>query len=139
MKKILFIAAFCIPFVMQTHAQTTAPATPESAKPKVYTGPKGCPNAMKDAEFETVRNTVESENDMDNVIVVAKKEAIKNCFSADQAKEIMKLLKTDDNKFEFFKAVYPHIYDQNNYVKVNATYQDKSYSEKARLYINSLE
>jgi hypothetical protein len=140
MKTLLLLAVFYTPFVMQaqTKAKTAAPP-PATTTPAPYQGPKGCPNAMTDEEFNSVKKTISSESDVDNVIVIAKKEASTHCYSVEQVKTIMKSLKTDDNKFEFFKAVYPHIYDQNRYTQLNTSFTDKSYSDKIRVYVNSLE
>ena len=117
---------------------TTAAGTPAPAAAS-YTGPKGCPNAMDDAEFKAVKKTVSDETDMDEVLKVAKKVATTHCYSAEQVKAIMPYLKSDDNRFEFFKAVFPHIYDRNNYNTIGETFKDASYKDKIRVYVNSLE
>lgn len=111
----------------------------DTTKPLVYNGPKGCPNAMSTDEFAGVKKTIGGETDVDNVIVVAKKEAVAHCFTTEQVKILLRYLKTDDNKFEFFKAAYPHIYDQNNYPNLKDAFTDKAYSDKMRIYVNSLE
>ncbi|HTA28183.1 MAG TPA: DUF4476 domain-containing protein [Bacteroidia bacterium] len=117
-------------------ATTTNTGTPATAP---YYGPKGCPSAMPDEEFKTVNKTVSDETDVDNVIVIAKKEATAHCYSVEQVKNILKLLKTDENRFEFFKVVYPHIYDQNNYSHAGDSFKDAAYKDKIRIYVNSLE
>src|ERR1700679_1900816 len=101
-----------------TTATTTAGTPTPVAAP--YYGPKGCPAAMNDEEFKSVKKTVSDETDMDEVTNVAKKVAVAHCFSTEQIKAIMPLLKSDENRFEFFKVVYPHAYDQNNYGTIGA-------------------
>ncbi len=116
-----------------TTAGTPAPATAP------YNGPKGCPAAMTEEEFKSVKKTVSDETDMDEVLNVAKKVAVAHCFSAEQVKTLMPYLKSDDNRFEFFKTIYPHIFDQNNYPIIGSTFKDASYKDKIRVYVNSLE
>ena len=40
---------------------------------------------------------------MDEVLDVAKKVAVAHCFSALQVKALMNYLRSDENRFEFFK------------------------------------
>jgi hypothetical protein len=116
---------------------TTTAGTPAPAA--VYNGPKGCPSAMDADEFSGVNKTFKDNDDADEILGAAKKAAVAHCFSADQVKSLMHYLRTDDNKFEFFKVVYPHIYDQKNYVNIGDTFKDASYKDKIRVYVNSLE
>ncbi|HTB32122.1 MAG TPA: DUF4476 domain-containing protein [Bacteroidia bacterium] len=119
-------------------AQTTTTSA-ASAKETPYTGPKGCPAAMSAEEFAGVKKEIGDESDVDNVIVIAKKAATAHCYSVEQIKDILKLLKNDDNRFEFFKAVYTHIYDQNRYSQLGDSFLNAAYKDKIRTYVNSLE
>ena len=144
MKKLIILSFILLPFVPKLNAQTkhkSAEAkTADTAKPIAYYGPKGCPNAMTSEEFAAVYKKLSAEDDEDNLTVMANKEAGLHCYNIEQTGKIMKLFKKNDiYKFDFFKAAYTHIYDQNYYPKLKEIFQDASYSDKMRIYVNSLE
>jgi hypothetical protein len=122
----------------QITAQTKSDST-KPAAPAAYVGPKGCPNALTDAEFDKVKKGLAMETDKDAKMMLAKKTIPGHCFLALQAKELMGYLDTDDERLEFAKVVYAHIYDQAHYPVLSGAFTDKSYAEKYREYVNSLE
>ncbi len=138
---LLALSSSLLTLSAQTNTKAKSATTTGTPAPAAtpYYGPKGCPSAMTDDEFKTVNKTISDETDVDNVIVLAKKGATTHCYSVEQVNTILKLLKTDENRFEFFKVVYPHIYDQNNYSTLGTTFKDASYTDKIRVYVNSLE
>ncbi len=140
-KALIFLILSSSILTLSAQTKTKSAKTPaaDTAKQIPYLGPKGCPGTMSAEEFSAVKKDISNETDIDNIIVIAKKEAAGHCFSTQQVKTILKLLRTDENRFDFFKAVYPHIYDQNNYPSLKDTFQDASYSDKMRIYVNSLE
>jgi len=146
MKKLLLISAIgyqLLTISYQATAQTgNGSVGITMAAPAPYEGIKGCPNAMSDKEFNAIKNEIADKNDAEELkeqMAIAKKEAVAHCFLTEQVKTIMKLFRSDENRLEFFKAVYPHIYDQAHYSNVNDAFQDKTYSDKLRVYVNSIE
>jgi hypothetical protein len=140
MKKVFIFSLITLSsslITLSAQSKTKGAKTPsaDTVKQLQYHGPKGCPGAIPAGEFEKVKKTISNETDIDNVIVLAKKEAAAHCFNTQQVKTILKLLKTDENRFDFFKAVYPHIYDQNYYPNLKDAFQDESYSDKMRIYV----
>lgn len=142
MKNLLFIAAFCIPFTMQINAQSKnknndSKDTASSTSSADYKGPKGCETPMNSDQIAKVYSAIKDETDMDEILKVAKKAGIAHCYTTDQLKPLLKLLKSDANRLEFFKAVYPHIYDLNNYMNVAEAFKESSYKEKLRTVVKN--
>ena len=102
-----------------------------------YTGLKGCETPMNSDQIAKVYSAIKDETDMDEILKVAKKAGMAHCYTTDQLKPLMRLLKSDANRLDFFKAVYPHIYDLNNYLNVADAFKESSYKEKLRTFVKN--
>ena len=102
-----------------------------------YSGKVGCPWPMKQTDFDEAKKSIAAKNFEDSKLTVAKQVAGANCLFATQVKEIMQLFNFEDSKLDFAKFAYDHVYDINNYYKLNDAFSFESTIEELNQYINS--
>lgn len=95
-----------------------------------YNGPVGCPMPMDAGSFASARNSIANADFESTKSEVAKNIINNNCFTTDQAVEIVQLFDFESTKLEIAKAMYHHVYDKGNYYKMSNVFDfDSSKSE----------
>lgn len=102
-----------------------------------YSGKIGCPWPMQQPDFEESKKSVASKNFEDSKLTVAKQIAGANCLLCSQVKEIMQLFNFEESKLDFAKFAYDHVYDVNNYYKLNDAFSFESTIEELNQYIST--
>ncbi|MFP5042040.1 DUF4476 domain-containing protein [Parasediminibacterium sp. JCM 36343] len=72
------------------------------------------------ADFLTLRKQMAAAATEEEMIEIAKQTFAKNCFSAEQVKNLSLLILSESNKLAFFIAAKPSIYDASNYASLKA-------------------
>lgn len=83
-----------------------------------YTGQKGCETPMSSSEFRDFKNDVKGKGYDDGVLNATLKGLKKQCITANQCLELMKLLKDEELRMELVAFSYPSIFDQDEFDKV---------------------
>lgn len=119
-----------------THTQTThTTSTTHSAPAQViyvhgYTGPIGCPVPMDQQAFSSAKRSIADASFESTKSDITKSVISRNCFTSDQALEIVQLFDFESTRLEIAKQMYPKVYDKGNYYKVNDAFEfDSSKSE----------
>lgn len=89
---------------------------------QVVTTNVGCKSAMTQANFETMKKSVESKPFSDTKMSTAKIATKNNCLSVNQVKEISKLFSMDEDKLAYAKYAYDYCVDKGNYFQVSEVF-----------------
>ena len=85
-----------------------------------------------------VKDAISKQSFNSTKVTVAKQViAAKQCFSADQVREIVKLFSFEDSRLEIAKYAYDYCIEKRNYFKVNDAFSFSSSTEELAKYINS--
>lgn len=102
--------------------QETQHTSYEEEGPAVIDG-DGCTGPMSSADFSSFMGSMKGKSFEDSKDQLARQAMKSNCFSSEQVREIMKAFQFEETRLEFAKAAYAHVYDRNNYYKVNDAFQ----------------
>lgn len=97
-------------------------ATQEGGGPTVIEG-DGCTAPMSSADFASFMGSMKGKSFEDSKDQLARQAMKSNCFTSEQVRDIMKAFQFEETRLEFAKAAYAHVYDRNNYYKVNDAFQ----------------
>lgn len=98
----------------------------------------GCVGGMSDADFATMKKSIQSKDFADTKMTVARQVVrSKSCISAAQVREVMGLFDFEDDKLVFAKFAYDYCVDKDNYFVVNDAFDFESTIEELDEYIHS--
>jgi hypothetical protein len=101
--------------------------------PKVVTSStvnSDCKEFADNGDFLRLRKKMASEDDKENMIKVARKSFRSKCFSTAQIKDLSYLFLTDEGKYMFFDAAYPHTSDSDQYSTLESQLKDPYYKSR---------
>jgi len=101
--------------------------------PKVVTSStvnSDCKSFADNEDFLRLRKKMASEDDKENMIKVARKSFRSKCFSTAQIKDLSYLFLTDEGKYMFFDAAYPHTSDSDQYSTLESQLKDPYYKSR---------
>jgi hypothetical protein len=114
-----------------------APAPTQVVYVTGYNGPIGCPMPMDAGSFANARGAIANSDFESTKSDVAKGIIANNCFTTDQAVEIVQLFDFESTKLEMAKALYPHVYDKGNYYKMNNVFDFDSNKSELTRFVSS--
>lgn len=109
------------------------PANKIEVLPKVVTSSEvnsDCKQFADNEDFLRLRKKMASEDDKENMIKVAAKSFKSRCFSTAQIKDLSFLFLTDEGKYMFFDAAYPHTSDSDQYSTLESQLKDSYYKSR---------
>lgn len=109
------------------------PANKIEVLPKVVTSSKvnsDCKQFADNEDFLRLRKKMASEDNKENMIRVAGKSFKSRCFSTAQIKDLSFLFLTDEGKYMFFDAAYPHTSDSDQYGTLESQLKDPYYKSR---------
>lgn len=120
-----------------SYTQTTTTTTTSGAVPPAtvvyvngYNGPVGCPMPMDAGSFASARSSIANSDFESTKSEMAKNIINNNCFTTDQAIEIVQLFDFESTKLDIAKTMYHRVYDKGNYFKMSNVFDfDSSKSE----------
>ena len=68
-----------------------------------------------EAEFKTMKRSIDDQTFADDQMAMAKKLIQKKCLTIEQMQEIVKIFSMDDDKLEMIKYLYDYSYQQNRF------------------------
>ncbi|HZG01215.1 MAG TPA: DUF4476 domain-containing protein [Chitinophagales bacterium] len=124
-----------------TTTTTTGAAVVPAPAPVVYVpgynGPIGCPMPMDAGSFSNARGSIANSSFESTKSDMAKSIISNNCFTTDQAVEIVQLFDFESTKLEMAKAIYHRVYDKGNFYKMNNVFDFDSSKSDLSSYISS--
>ena len=114
--------------------ETTKPAAnnievlPNEAAPS--NSNSDCKAFADNEDFLRLRKKMASEDSKDAMIKVANKFFRSRCFSTSQIKDLSYLFLTDEGKYMFFDAAYPHTSDSDQFPALESQLKDKYYQNR---------
>jgi len=82
-----------------------------------------CSSPMTSFDFNDAKTAIEDKTFDDSKMTLAKQITRSNCLTSDQVRDIMKVLDYEDSRLDYAKFAYNHVYDPNNYYKVNSAFE----------------
>jgi len=102
---------------------TTAPANTALVN-------SSCTNMISDGDLNKLKKRIVSEKDQDAIIQTVKKGLRNKCITTAQVKDLGNLFLNDDNRYGFYDAVYPFVYDYGNFASLQNTLIDPYYKTR---------
>ncbi len=90
------------------------PIVKQEAKPDLTTN-RNCLGVASDDDFFKLRKQMVSEDNTDEMILIAKKFMRAKCFSTQQIKNLCGLFLTDADRYQFMDAAYNYVHDRDNF------------------------
>lgn len=94
-----------------------------------------CKSFASNEDFLKLRKKMAAENDADAMIRIAKKYFRSKCYSTEQIKNLSYLFLTDEGKYSFFDAAYPHTSDSDQYGTLQSQLSDEYYINRFKAMI----
>jgi hypothetical protein len=113
-------------------AVNSNPAAVDTAAPKVMNVREGCEKQLSDNAFEKLKHKIYLERDERKMADIATKNISGKCISTEQVKSLASFFSSDDSRLNFFKAVYPFVYDYSHFTILESYMIDKNYKEMFR-------
>ena len=115
-------------------AQTTAvPATEEKRRSSgIASYNSNCAGMANDNDLARLRKRMVGAGDDDKMIEVARKAFKSKCYTTEQIKNLGMLFYTDENRYKFYDAGYPFVYDVTNYPSLESMLIDDYYKKRFR-------
>jgi hypothetical protein len=101
--------------------------------PKVVTSStvnSDCKEFAENQDFLRLRKKMASEDNKEDMIKAARKSFRSKCFSTAQIKDLSYLFLTDEGKYMFFDAAYPHTSDSDQYGTLELQLKDPYYKSR---------
>lgn len=101
--------------------------------PKVVTSSEvnsDCKEFADNEDFLRLRKKMASEDNKEDMLKVARKSFRTRCFSTAQIKDLSFLFLTDEGKYMFFDAAYPHTSDSDQFNSLEAQLKDPYYKTR---------
>lgn len=119
--------------------KNTLPVVKESSKnatSKASVIPNSdCPEAISEDEFREI--LVAAYNEADNARVKFLLSQMKECYTTNQAKILVKTLTTDPQRYTFLKKIYPRITDQSAFSSLEEVLISDEWKDYFRLIISN--
>lgn len=91
-----------------------------------------CSGMATDNDLAKLRKRMVGAGDDDKMIEVARKAFKSKCYTTEQIKNLGMLFYTDENRYKFYDAGYPFVYDVNNYASLETMLIDDYYKKRFR-------
>ena len=90
----------------------------------------GCANMLSEGDLSKLKKRIIAEADQYAILQSVKKSLKNKCVTTAQVKDLGNLFLNDDNRYGFYDAVYPFVYDYSNYASLQSTLLDPYYKSR---------
>jgi hypothetical protein len=119
-----------------TLASNTPPVVKEeTTKPDLNVN-RNCVGVANDDDFYKLRKQMVSEDNTDEMILIAKKFMKSKCFSTQQVKNLCGLFLTDADRYQFMDAAYNFVLDRNNFSTLQSQLVDPYFINRFKAMIS---
>ncbi len=94
-----------------------------------------CRNLATDADLDKLRVKLLAETSVDNRIEAARKVFKSKCFTTRQIRALTELFYTDESRYRFFDAAYPHVTDTEAFKGLVELLSDPYYTGRFRAMV----
>jgi hypothetical protein len=99
---------------------------------------KNCSVELTDLDIKLGMNLVMKTNDFYNKYIYAEAAIEKNCYTTDQAMQLLKLLEIELDKLKLAKKAYWHLSDKANAPKIKSVFKYKSIEEDFDVFLKGV-
>jgi len=103
---------------------------PVAAEPAITVAKHDCKTMLADNDFEKLRKKLFSTTGNDKMIQVAQKYMEDKCVTAAQVKTLSGNFLSDEARFDFFSAAYPHVSDTAEFSSLQSQLIDPLYKKR---------
>lgn len=94
-----------------------------------------CKKLADDEDFLQIRKKIAAERTDERMVAAAAKSFRQKCFSTAQVKNLSVLFLSDEGKYKFFDAAYPHVHDTANFPALEAELTDTYFISRFKAMI----
>lgn len=94
---------------------------------KKATPPKTCNGKASDKDFFRIRKSLVSFDTETQMVIAARSSFRNKCFSVEQIKNLSTLFLTQDGKWQFLEAAFPHVTDKSAFSGLQSELRDEPY------------
>jgi hypothetical protein len=95
-----------------------------------------CKKSATQNDFLKLRKTMAAEANEKDMTKTAIKQFITTCYTTEQVKYLGALFITEEEKYKFFVAAFPHVWDIGNYKEVEDQLKDEYYKTRFKAMFN---
>jgi len=96
-----------------------------------------CKDLADDRDFLKLRKKMAAQKSEDNMVIVARKDFDKHCYTTEQIKNLCVLFLTDKGRYDFFDAAYPFVSDSGNFPNLISELTEAYYINRFRAMIRN--
>ncbi len=89
-----------------------------------------CNKMFSNSDADKLKKKIISFTSQDDILNAVHKSLRDKCISTDQVKDLGNLFLSDENRYGFYDAVYPFVYDYGNYAQLQNTLIDTYYKNR---------
>ena len=89
-----------------------------------------CQKMMSSYDIEKLRKKIAKSDSQDEILAIIKKSLRDKCMTTEQVKDFGNLFSSDENRYNFYDAVYPFVSDSFNFPQLQSTLIDTYYKSR---------
>jgi hypothetical protein len=97
---------------------------------------KSCKKIATKTVFLKLQKQMQAQKTEPDKRVVASKSFISTCFTTDQIKQLGLLFISEEGKYKFYVAAFPHVYDKENFEALENQFTDNYYLSRFKAMFN---
>ena len=113
----------------QPAMQDTANNTTAETKGNIITN-SNCLKMLSSYDADRLKKKIISLHSQDDILAAVKKSLRDKCITTDQVEDLSNLFLSDENRYNFYDAVYPNVSDYFNYPQLQSTLIDTYYKNR---------
>ena len=95
-----------------------------------------CRKIASQNDFLQLRKKMAAKSDEREMLKLANKDFLKICFSSDQVSKLSVLFSTEEERYKFFVAAFPHVSDSDNYDALEVQLTDDYYKKRFKAMVS---
>ena len=129
------------PFFNNNNAQIVERATSsDSSSEVIKTNPtllnSACNNMFNSNDADKLKRKIVSLRKQEDIMNAVRKSLHGKCITTDQVKDLGNLFLSDENRYNFYDAAYPFVYDFGNYAILQNTLIDSYYKNRFKALLH---
>ena len=123
--------------VLKSAAVETKPVTVKAADKPVVTFNSDCKSNAGEEDFLKIRKKMAREANEDAMVETSRRFLKAKCYTTEQIKNLSLLFLTDEGKYKFFDAAYPHVSDTQNFSSLISELKDAYYINRFKAMVRN--
>lgn len=110
--------------------------SPSLSKAKSEMINSDCKKIASQNDFLQLRKKMASKSEENEMLKLANKDFLKICFTSEQIRSLSALFSTEEERYRFFVAAFPHVSDSDNYDALEGQLSDNYYKTRFKAMVS---